>query len=96
MLTLDSGNVLLKPSHRRQVMSWLRRTIRLGQRVGNFTLNIVMQRVGKSYEVRVTAHDNAGTLVVRSRRHDWRDAMRDLVHRLTSWLHEQQIRRALA
>jgi len=96
MLTLDSGNVLLKPSHRRQVMSWLRRTIRLGQRVGNFTLNIVMQRVGKNYEVRISAQDSIGSLMVRTKRHDWRDAMRDLVHRLTSWLHEQQIHRALA
>ena len=96
MLTLDSGNVLLKPSHRRQVMSWLRRTIRLGQRVGNFTLNIVMQRVGKSYEVRISAQDSIGSLMVRTKRHDWRDAMRDLVQRLTSWLHEQQIRRAMA
>ena len=79
MLTLDSGNVLLKPSHRRQVMSWLRRTIRLGQRVGNFTLNIVMQRVGKNYEVRISAQDSIGSLMVRTKRHDWRDAMREFI-----------------
>jgi hypothetical protein len=91
MFTLDSGNVLLKPSHRKQLMTWLRRTIRLGQRVGKFTLNIAMQRVGKFYEVRITAQDSAGTLVVRSKRHDWRDAMRDLVRRLTMWLHQQHL-----
>jgi hypothetical protein len=91
MFTLDSGNVLLKPSHRKQLTTWLRRTIRLGQRVGKFTLNIVMQRVGKFYEVRINAQDTAGALSVRSKRHDWRDAMRDLVRRLTLWLHQQQL-----
>jgi hypothetical protein len=96
MLTLDSGNVLLKPSHRRQLLSWLRRAIRLGQRVGNFILNISMQRVGKMYEVRVEAQDSRGTISCRTRRHDWRDAMRDLVQRITFWLHEHQLRRAVA
>jgi hypothetical protein len=96
MFTLDSGNVLLKPSHRKQLLSWLRRTFRLGQRVGNFALTITMQRVGKSYEVRVDAQDSRGTISCRTRRHDWRDAMRDLVQRVTTWLHDQQLRRVVA
>lgn len=91
MFSLDSGNVLLKPSHRKQLMTWLRRTLRLGQRIGKFALQITMQRVGKSYEVRITAQDSAGTLECRTKRHDWRDAVRDLVRRLTFWLHEQQL-----
>lgn len=96
MFTLDSGNVLLKPSHRKQLMSWLRRTMRLGQRVGNFTFKLAMQRVGKAYEVRITARDSAGTLVCRTKRHQWQDAVRDLVRRLTFWLHEQQIGHVMA
>ena len=96
MFTLDSGNVLLKPSHRKQLMSWLRRSLRLGQRVGKFVLTITMQRIGKAYEVRVMAQDSVGTLTCRSKRHDWRDAMRDLVRRLTSWLHEQQVQMRFA
>jgi len=91
MIKLDSGNVLLKRSHRKQVMSWLRRALRLGERIGNFVLEISMQRIGKAYEVRVSVQDSVGTLNCRTRRHDWRDAMRDLVKRLTYWLHEQQL-----
>jgi len=91
MFKLDSGNVLLKPSHRKQLSSWLRRTLRLGQRIGNFALTITMQRIGKYYEVRVNAHDSIGAMVCRSKRHDWQDAMRDVVRRLTFWLHEQQL-----
>jgi len=92
MIKLDSGNVLLKPSHRRQLMTWLRRAMRLGQRIGNFAISISMQRIGRAYEVRATVEDSAGTLHCRSKRHDWRDALRDLIHRLTQWLHGQQLR----
>jgi hypothetical protein len=91
MIKLDSGNVLLKRSHRKQLMSWLRRALRLGERIGDFVLTISMQRSGKMYEVSVTAQDSVGTLSCRTRRHDWQDAMRDLVRRLTYWLHEQQL-----
>ena len=76
MIKLDSGNVLLKPSHRRQLMTWLRRPMRLGQRIGNFALSISMQHIGRAYEVRATVEDSAGTLNCRSNRHDRRDALR--------------------
>ena len=36
MIKLDLGNVLLKPSHRKQLMSWLRRSLRLGERLGDY------------------------------------------------------------
>jgi hypothetical protein len=78
MIHLDSGNVLLKPSQRRQLMTWLRRAMRLGQRLGNFLLNISMKRIGKSYEVNIAVQDTAGNFNVRMKRHDWRDAMREL------------------
>ena len=78
MLQLDSGNVLLKPSHRRQLMTWLKRALRMGQRMGNFLLQISMKRIGRSYEVVVHVRDAAGDFHMRMKRHDWRDAMRDL------------------
>ena len=96
MIKLDSGNVLLKRSHRRQVMTWLRRAMRLGQRVGNFVLTISMQRIGKFYEIRARATDSGGVLTCRSKRHDWRDAVRDMVREVERWLHGQQIERAAA
>ena len=34
MIKLDAGNVPLKPSHRRQLMTWLKRSLRLGQQLG--------------------------------------------------------------
>ncbi len=91
MLTLDSGNVLLKPSQRKQVLSWLRRALRLGQRMHQFAVSLTMHRAGRFYEVRILAHDSAGTLTCRARRHDWQDAIRDLARQLTHWLHDQQL-----
>ncbi|HEX3358561.1 MAG TPA: hypothetical protein VHS31_16420 [Tepidisphaeraceae bacterium] len=78
MMHLDSGNVLLKPSQRRQMMTWLRRALRLGQRLGNFFLHVSLKRIGKSYEVNIAVQDTAGNFNVRMKRHDWRDAMREL------------------
>jgi hypothetical protein len=95
MIKLDSGNVLLKPSHRRQVRTWLRRALRLGQRVGNFMLTISMQRIGRSYEIRAVAQDSVGVLRCRSRRHEWRDAVREMVREVERWVHGQHLERAL-
>jgi hypothetical protein len=96
MIKLDSGNVLLKPSHRRQLMTWLRRAMRLGQRVGNFVLTISMQRVGRFYEIRATASDSGGVLRCRSKRHGWRDAVRAMVRDVERWVHDQHLRRVAA
>jgi hypothetical protein len=90
MITLDAGNVLLKPSHRRQLMAWLRRSLRIGQRLGRFALNITMHRSGRQYEVRASVKDSAGAFTCRSRRTDWRDAARDLVRALVRTLHHHQ------
>jgi hypothetical protein len=96
MIKLEAGNVLLKPSHKRQLMSWLRRALRIGSRLGGFTLLITMRRSGRQCEVRAHVHDTAGDFVCRSRRHEWRDAVRDLVRSLVNRLHAQQLGRALA
>jgi hypothetical protein len=91
MIKLDAGNVLLKPSHRRQLMAWLRRALRIGTRLGQFALTITMQRTGKQCEVRATVHDAAGDFVCRSRQQDWRDAVRDLIKSLVQRLHAQKL-----
>jgi hypothetical protein len=96
MIKLDAGNVLLKPSHRRQMMAWLRRAMRLGSQLGQFALTITMHRTGKQCEVRADVHDAAGDFVCRSRRQDWRDAMRELVRALVNRLHAQRIGQSLA
>src|SRR5262245_29124425 len=73
-IRLDAGNVLLKPSHKRQLMAWLKRAIRLGAKLGNLVVTLTMQRIGRLYEVRATVHDSAGDFDCRRRDRDWRDA----------------------
>ena len=46
MVKLQAANCLLKPSQRRQLQSWLKRAIHLGERVGDFILTITVRRVG--------------------------------------------------
>src|SRR2546423_1301913 len=95
MIKLDAGNVLLKPSQRKQLMTWLRRSLRLGDRLGDFVLKIKFHRVGKQYEVRADVHDSAGDFGCRSRQTHWRDAIRDLARKLVNRLHDQWVRRAV-
>jgi len=90
-IRLDAGNVLLKPSHRRQLMAWLKRAIRLGAKLGNLVVTLTLQRIGRFYEVRATVHDSAGDFDCRRRNRDWRDAMHDVVLTLTSRLHAQRL-----
>jgi hypothetical protein len=93
MLRLIQGNVLLKPSHRRQLMSWLRRVIRMGERLGDFVLTITLNRSGRAYEVKARVHDSAGDFDVRRRQHDWRSALREVVRDLAARLHGQYVQR---
>jgi hypothetical protein len=88
---VDTGNVLLKPSHRRQLMAWLKRAIRLGEKLGGLVVTLTLQRIGKLYEVRATVHDSAGNFDCRRRDRDWRGAMHDVVMALTAKLHSQRI-----
>ncbi|HEX8913978.1 MAG TPA: hypothetical protein VF796_16635 [Humisphaera sp.] len=96
MIKLDLGNVLLKPSHRKQLMSWLRRSLRLGERLGNFVLNISLRRQGHHYEFHADVRDRAGQFNCRARAADWRGALRDLVKSLTLRLHDQCLGRQVA
>jgi hypothetical protein len=95
MIKLEAGNVLLKPSHRRQLMAWLKRAFRLGARLGGLVVTLSMQRIGRLYEVRAAVHDAAGDFDCRSRHRDWRSAVRDVTMSLTSRLHAQRIASAM-
>jgi hypothetical protein len=96
MVKLEAGNVLLKPSHRRQLMGWLKRSARIGQRLGDFDLTITLSRSGRQHEAIAAVHDAAGDFICRSRQRDCRDAMRELIQRLVVRLHQQKLRRVIA
>ena len=96
MIELDVGNVLLKPSQRKQMMARLRRCSKLGSRLGGFLLQIRVWRTGKQYELRATVRDKAGNLLCRVRRTDWAEAVRDLIRALSSRLHHQCLRQGMA
>ena len=96
MIQLDSGNVLLKPSQRKQLMTWLRRALKLGQKLGDFLLTISLKRVGRAYDVCARVHDRAGDFVCHARRHDIRNALRDLARMLSAQLHAQNLVRIRA
>ncbi|HYE17463.1 MAG TPA: hypothetical protein VEA69_03405 [Tepidisphaeraceae bacterium] len=92
MVKLEAGNVLLKPSHRRQVMGQLKRSQKLVERLGGSDLTITMQRVGHQHEVRAAMHDaRGGDFTCRCRQRDWRAALRELVQRVTHYLHDRHI-----
>ena len=95
MIKLEAGNVLLKPSQRRQIMALLRRCVRLGNRLGDFVLEITMRRFGKFFEMRAKVHDRAGDFACRARQNNWQDALRDLARSLTMRLHDQRLHRAV-
>jgi hypothetical protein len=101
MIKLDAGNVMLKPSHRKQLMAWLRRSLRLGKRLGDFVLTITLRRAGRSYEARAAfapARRSAGcpSFEVRARQHEWLHAFRDLIRDLTHHLHARCLQRSPA
>jgi hypothetical protein len=96
MVKLDAGNVLLKPSQRRQLMSWLKRAMHLGKRIGDFLLTIKLKRRGRLYDVRATVHDAVGDFKLGSRSSDCREAFRTLCRKLAVKLHDQALVRRVA
>lgn len=91
MIKLDVGNVLLKPSHRRQLMGWLKRALRLGDRLGDRAISITLHRMGRLVEMRADVKHRGGVVAFRSREHDWRHAAREMVRALTQYLHDQSL-----
>ena len=94
MIKLQPGNVALKPSQRRQLHSWLKRTAHLGERVGDFLLTITVRRIGRVYEMVASVHDAAGDFACRTRGRTWRDVCRELVRSLSSKLHLHRLQLA--
>ena len=95
MIELDMGNVLLKPSQRRQMMARLRRPLKLGSRLGQFWLRITIWRTGRQYELRAAVRDRAGEFGCRVRRTDWAEALHDLIRTLSYRLHHQYLQRSV-
>jgi hypothetical protein len=93
MIELDVGNVLLKPSQRRQMMARLRRCLKLGSRLAGFLLRITIWRTGRQYELRAAVLGRTGGFGCRVRRADWAEALHDLIQALASRLHQQCLRR---
>jgi hypothetical protein len=96
MVKLNPANCVLKPSQRRQLLSWLKRAVHLGERVGDFILTITIRRVGKAFEARASVHDAAGDFDCRARGQTWRDLCRALVRMLAVRIHAQRLGAATA
>ena len=92
MVKLEPGNCTLKPSQRRQLLSWLKRAVALGERVGDFLLKITVRRVANGrYEMNAGVHDAAGDFQLRTRGQTWRDVSRAMVRMLSVRLHAQRL-----
>ncbi len=91
MIELVSRNVSLKPSQRRQINAWLRRPLRIGQRIGNFVMKLTIQRTGNMYVVRADVQDGAGTFTCRARQASVLDACKRVVHAAYAQLHSQRL-----
>ena len=95
MIQITCGNVLLKPTTRRQLMACLRRATRLGERVGGFALNLCLRRSGRTFDLRADVRDRAGPFSCHARGHDWATVVRHLVRDLVIRLHAQVIARTM-
>jgi hypothetical protein len=91
MIKLDAGNVLLKPSHRRQLSALLRRSQRLGRQLGELNLTIRMRRAGRQYQMQARVQSPRGAFDCHCRHNDYQTGLRDLVRCLTARLHGQCI-----
>ena len=91
MVKLNPGNCVLKPSQRRQLLSWLKRAIHLGEQVGKFFLTITVRRVGRMFEMSANVNDAAGKFDCRTRGQTWRDVCRALVRTLAVRIHAQRL-----
>ena len=91
MIKLHAENCLMTRSQRRQLHSWLKRAVHLGQRVGNFLITITVRRVGRLYQMQAAVTDAAGDFGVRARGQTWRDVCREIVRAVGIKLHNQRL-----
>ena len=96
MIQITCGNVLLKPTTRRQLMACLRRAAKLGDRVGGFAMNLCLKRSGRTFDLRADVRDQAGSFRCHTRGTDWATAVRQLIRDLVARLHAQVVARAVA
>lgn len=94
MITLDAGNVLLKPTQKKQVLARLKRAIRLGDRIGDFVMKITMRRTGKHVEMTADVKDRFGNFSMRSKGQNWIDALHAIVREVFREIHNHTVRRA--
>ena len=91
MVKLNPANCVLKPSQRRQLLSWLKRAVNLGEKVGDFVLTITVRRVGRMFEMQAAVHDAAGDFDCRTRGQTWRDVCRAIVRMVAVRIHSQRL-----
>ena len=95
MVKLHAANCVLKPSQRRQLQSWLKRAVHLGERVGDFFLTITVQRIGTGgrgmFGMQAKVHDAAGDFDLKCKGQTWRDVCRAMVRMLAVRLHGQRL-----
>ena len=96
MFTLSARNVLLKPSHRRQLSNWMRRSLRLGRQLDRFDMTVTIERSGQCYEARADVHASAGDFACRCRDRDALAACRDLARSISLRLRRQLLQVASA
>jgi hypothetical protein len=92
MIRLNAGNVLLKPSQRRQLNAWLRRPTRLTSRLGDCSVQIDLHRSGRAIEMTAGVTTQRGRTAFRARESNWRSAAHRIVRMLTVYLHDLSLR----
>jgi hypothetical protein len=95
MVKLEAANCQLKRAQVRQLQSWLKRSVQLGERVGDFILTITIRRVGRVFAMHANVHDSAGDFGCRARGQTWRDVCRAIVRMLSVQLHNQRLKVAM-
>lgn len=95
MISLTAANVSLKPAQRKQLLSRLKRSIRLGERLGNFLLKINIRRCGRHLEVTADGHDKLGEFHIRTRQVTLADAVHTLVRMVVHRLHTHMLERSI-
>ncbi len=94
MITFDVGNVLLKPTQKKQLLARLKRAIRLGDRLGDFVMKITMRRTGRHVEMTASGRDRFGEFSLRTRGQTWMDAAHEIVRSVIGQIHLHAVRRA--
>jgi uncharacterized protein YecT (DUF1311 family) len=89
MIRLNAGNVLLKPSQRRQLNAWLT------SRLGDCSVHIDLHRSGHAIEMIAGVTTLHGKTAFRARESDWRSAAHRIVRMLTVYLHDLTLRSAM-